>query len=151
MSPAADLQQRRQRGLTLVELVLSIVIISIAVTGVLSAYATMVSRSADPLIDVQAVAIAEAYMDEILSKPLTGPAPSGGRDTYTTVGDYDAISNESPPRNQFDQPIGSLAAYTVDVSVAGEDVAGVTMQAIVVTVSHSSGRSITLRSHRVDN
>jgi MSHA pilin protein MshD len=150
MSPAADPKPRRQRGLTLVELVLSIVIISIAVTGVLSAYVTMVSRSADPLIDVQAVAIAEAYMDEILSKPAAPASGAGSRADYQTTGDYDGLSEA--PRNQFGDSIGSLATYSVTVSVTGQLVQTVTMQAIDVTVSHnSSGRSITLRSHRVDN
>lgn len=141
---------RRERGVTLVELVLAIVIISIAVTGVLMAYVTMVSRSADPLIDVQATAIAEAYLDEILSKPVTGPA--GGcatRATCYTVGDYASLP-AGPAADQSGAPIAALAAYTVAVAIGGDELGTGNSIAIGVTVSHSSGRSVTLRSHRVD-
>lgn len=138
----------RQRGVTLVELVLAIVIISIAVTGVLMAYVTMVSRSADPLIDVQATAIAEAYMDEILSKPVAGT--SGGCATRAScyiVGDYASLP-PGPPADQSGTAIPALAAYTVTVTIGGPDL-GIGATAIWVTVSHGSGRSVTLRSHKV--
>ena len=147
MYPVTERHRHPQRGLTLVELVLSIVIISIAVTGVLAAYTTMVARSADPLIDVQAVAIAEAYMDEILSKPLDGP--SGGCATRAAcyrVDDYAGLP-PGPPSDQFGNALG-LSGYTVSVSVGGEVVQGVAMTAVQVTVSHGSGRSIRLRSHK---
>lgn len=140
-------RHRRQRGLTLVELVLSVVIISIAVGGVTLAYITMIARSADPLIDVQAVAVAEAYMDEILARPVSGPPSGGSRDTYGSIGDYDGLS-DSPPADQFGNPIPALAAYSVAVSTGNETVSGVGMMVVQVTVSHTSGRSLTLRSHR---
>lgn len=138
----------RQRGLTLVELVLSIVIISIAVGGVTLAYITMIARSADPLIDVQAVAVAEAYLDEILARPVNGPPSGGSRDTYGSIGDYNGLS-ESPPADQFGNPIPALAAYSVAVSTGSETMSGVSLTVVQVTVSHTaSGRSLILRSHR---
>ncbi len=147
MSRATERTAGRQCGLTLVELVISIVIISIAVTGVLMAYSTMVARSADPLIDVQAVAIAEAYMDEILAKPVAGPVGGGGRATYATVGEYAGLSE--PPTDQFGAALAGLGAYTVAVTIGGSDL-GIGATGVQVTVAHTSGRSVTLRGHRID-
>ncbi|HEV2610303.1 MAG TPA: type II secretion system protein [Noviherbaspirillum sp.] len=61
----------RQRGLTLIELVLFIVIISIAVIGVLQVMSTTTSRSADPQMRKQALAVAEALLEEVLLMRFT--------------------------------------------------------------------------------
>jgi len=150
MSPVTSPHRHRQHGLTLVELVLAIVIISIAVTGVLMAYVTMVSRSADPLIDVQASALAEAYMDEILSKPVSG-APSGGtRASFGNVTDYNGV-DDSPPVDQNGSAIGALAAYRVQVATSDATISGTPMKQVQVTVNHTaSGRSVVMRAYRVD-
>lgn len=52
----------RQQGMTLVELVISIVIIGIAAAALYSAMAAITGRSADPLLRQQSLAIAEAYL-----------------------------------------------------------------------------------------
>ena len=107
----------------------------------------MVARSADPLIAVQSVAIAEAYMDEILAKPVSGPGGTPGvRSSYATVGDYAGLSEN--PTDQFGNPLG-LNNYTVDVSVGGSDL-GIGATEVEVSVTHVSGFSFRLRGHRVD-
>ena len=60
----------RQTGTTLIELVIAIVIIAIAASAILMAIFTTVGSSADPMIRHQAVAIAEAYLEEIALKPF---------------------------------------------------------------------------------
>ena len=59
-----------QRGLTLIELVASIVIISVATIGLMAAVTAAVGRSADPMIQNQDTAIGVAYMEEITLAPL---------------------------------------------------------------------------------
>ena len=54
---------RTQKGATLVELVITIVIISVAIAGVVGAFALISGRSADPLNQTGAVALAQIYMD----------------------------------------------------------------------------------------
>lgn len=140
----------RQRGVTLVELVMAVVIISIAVTGVLLAYVQAVTHSADPMINAQALAIAEAYMDEILAKPVAGTAGCTAgvpRASCGTVTDYNGLSGA--PTDQFGNAIAGLTGYTVTVGVSGGEL-GVGDSTVVVTVAHSSGQTITLRSHKVD-
>jgi len=54
-----------ERGLTLVELVISLVIISVAVVGILQVLNLTTQRSADPQMRKQAIAIAEALLEEV--------------------------------------------------------------------------------------
>ncbi|MGB5354159.1 MAG: type II secretion system protein, partial [Woeseia sp.] len=55
-------------GATLIELLVSIVIVGVAAGIILSLVATTTGASADPMLRHQASAIAEAYLEEILLK-----------------------------------------------------------------------------------
>jgi MSHA pilin protein MshD len=61
----------KERGLSLVELLVFIVVVGIAVTGVLSVYSQNARTSADPVVRKQAAAVAESLLDEVLAKPYT--------------------------------------------------------------------------------
>ncbi len=109
----------RQTGATLIELVISIVIISIAVSAVLMAMTINVERSADPMIRHQAVAIAEAYLEEISLKSFADPDGTDGeasRALYDDVDDYNGLTDVGA-RDQFDAALSGLDDYTVAVSV----------------------------------
>jgi MSHA pilin protein MshD len=118
--------KRRQQGMTLVELVIAIVVVSIAVTSVMGAMATIGGRSADPIVLMQAQAIAESYMDEITAKAYTlpdanptctGPFPTTKtRATFTLVCDYQGL-NDAPPQDSTGADITGLAAYSVAVAI----------------------------------
>lgn len=58
----------KEAGLTLVELIATIVIISIALTAVVFSVQYGTSNSSDTLVQVRATALAQAYLDEILGK-----------------------------------------------------------------------------------
>lgn len=61
----------RCRGISLVELVVFIAIISTALAGILGVMSFTTRASADPLAQKQALAIAEAYLEETLAMPFT--------------------------------------------------------------------------------
>ena len=122
-----------ERGATLVELVMTIVIISIAVAGVVGAFALISGRSADPLNETRAVALAQLYVDEILAKKYDEQTPQGGVPRYTgtcnigpdgtevrgsfdDVDDYDGVS-DTPPASASGGITG-YRGFSVDVSVA---------------------------------
>jgi MSHA pilin protein MshD len=63
--------ERRQRGLTLIELIMFIVIVGAALAGVLTVLNLTTQRSADPLLRKQALAIAEAILEEVALQPFT--------------------------------------------------------------------------------
>ncbi|MGB5626208.1 MAG: prepilin-type N-terminal cleavage/methylation domain-containing protein [Woeseiaceae bacterium] len=109
-----------QSGVTLVELLVSIVIVSIAASGVLGVLSMTTAASADPMIRHQAAAIAEAYLEEIMLKPIADPDGVDGeaaRADYDDLDDYDGLA-DAGARDQFGSLIAGLASYSVAVSVA---------------------------------
>lgn len=145
-----------RQGFTLIELIVAMVVISVALVGVLSVINYTTAHSADPVLRQQAIAIAEAYMEEIALKSYADPDVDGEatRDLYDDVDDYDGLA-DSGARDQTDTPISGLEAYLVDVSVAapqdfGPGGSGVTGKKIVVTVTNPAGESLTLASYRAN-
>ena len=62
---------RRQQGMTLIELIVFIVIVSVALAGVLTVLNVTTKSSADPMIRKQALAIAESILEEVMLQPFT--------------------------------------------------------------------------------
>ena len=111
---------RQQLGVTLIELLVSIVIVSIAASGVLGVLSMTTAGSADPMIRHQAAAIAESYLEEILLKPVTDPDGIDGeaaRADYDDLDDYDGLA-DAGARDQFGVSIAGLANYNVAVAVS---------------------------------
>ncbi len=148
----------REHGVTLVELIVSIVVIGTAFAGVLLVIVRNTSSSADPLIWHQAVIIAEAYLEEALTKEFTDPNPPEGgetRATYDDVLDYNNIVAESPPRDQNGNPIAALAGYSVNVQVIPEAfgtpaVSSANAVRVQVTVTTPSGGNIVVSGYRTN-
>jgi MSHA pilin protein MshD len=65
------LKLRKSGGVSLIELLVSIVVIGVAVAGVLGALSIAARTSADPMIQKQALAIAEAFLEEAQLMPFT--------------------------------------------------------------------------------
>jgi MSHA pilin protein MshD len=132
-----------QRGLTLVELVIAMVVVSIALSGVLLLMNYTTQHSADPMVRRQAVAIVEAYLEEILLKPYNDPdnpaeiGNEGSRILFDDVDDYHGWTDVGA-RDQNDAPITNLSGYTVQVSVLPTSLNGVAMLRAVVTVTSGS-------------
>lgn len=146
----------RQAGATLIELVIAIVIISIAAGAILMAMSTSLTASADPMIRHQAVAIAEAYLEEISLKSFADPDGvdgEGSRDLYDDVDDYNGLVDNGA-RNQFDAAIADLSGYTVSVSVTASSalpsIASTDLFLISVQVTHSINVDITVSGYRAN-
>jgi len=61
----------KQRGTSLIELIMFIVIVSVALAGILLVMNVTTKGSADPLIHKQALAIAESLLEEVELMPFT--------------------------------------------------------------------------------
>lgn len=150
----------RQAGATLVELVISVVIISISVTGVMMVVAQTTRSSADPMIRIQAAAIAQAYMEEVLAQALndpdggeTGGAETGeSRATYDDVSDYHGLADSGGALDQHGAPIAGLGGYNVAVAVTSTTLGGHPAKrvAIAVTYDGAAGFSLPLVSYRLN-
>jgi MSHA pilin protein MshD len=130
-----------ERGFTLIEMIVAIVVLGVGITGVMLAFSTSVRGSADPQVRHQLLALAEEMMEEIQLRPYAAApnaAPSGcARDTFNDVLDYNGYSQ--PACTIDGTAIAALAGYTVNVSVAGAALAGVPQAyRIVVTVARGA-------------
>lgn len=157
------------RGATLVELVITIVIISIAIAGVVGAFSLITGRSADPLNQTRAVELAQLYMDEILTKKYSESTPPGGvprqpgnctlgpdsgenRSTFNDVDDYNGLSEA--PKTHTDNALTGYDGFSVDVTVAcaGSDVglANAEAKRIDLTITAPGNQSFVFSAYRVN-
>ncbi len=144
--------RRRARGMTLIELILSIVIIGVGLAGVLVAFNQAVLHSADPMVRKQMLAIAEEMMEEISLKPFAAAANAApavcARDTYNDVADYNGYATAAGICDIDGAAIAALATYNVAVAVTvGALPNGVAALRVVVTVTHG-GETLTLTGYR---
>jgi MSHA pilin protein MshD len=132
------------RGFTLIELIIFIVIVGVALAGILSVMNTVVKSSADPMVRKQSMALADSIMEEILLKSYTSSGTGTNRATYDGVDDYSGL-----PQTAFtDLAAAGLSGYAVAINVgAATPLNGVPMKRVVVTVSHG-GESIVMTGYR---
>ena len=74
----------RQRGVTLIELVASIVIISVATFALMTAISAVTAHSADPMVVEQATAIANSYLEEATLAGFCDPSFDPDHNPATT-------------------------------------------------------------------
>lgn len=116
-----------QSGIGLIELVISIVIVSIAASAVLGLIASTTARSADSVLLRQSIAIASAHLEEIAARPIDDPDGVDGeatRNLFDDVDDYAALV-ASPVADTTGTPIPGLGQYRVTVIVASADLPSV--------------------------
>ena len=64
-------RHRHQCGMTLIELIVFTVIVSVALTGVLTVLNLTAKSGADPMIRKQMLALAEGLLEEVMLQPFT--------------------------------------------------------------------------------
>jgi MSHA pilin protein MshD len=78
----------RQSGISLVELIMFIIIVSVGIAGILSVMNVTTQSSADPMLRKQALSIAESLLEEIQLQPFTYCDPTDANvATATGTGD----------------------------------------------------------------
>jgi MSHA pilin protein MshD len=151
-------------GFTLIEVLITVVVLAIAATTIMNVFISTVRSSADPLLQQQAVAIASAYMEEIQSQLFADPLvpESGGpevgetRATFNDVQDYNGLS-DSGAKDQSGAAITQLSDYKVTVTVTGHaltagasSIVASDAMRIDVTVTHPAIDAITLSGYRTN-
>ena len=157
-----------QQGVSLIEAVLFIVIVSVALVVVLKAFDISNQGSADPLLRRQALAIAQAMLDEISAKEFgsvatdvtadgytAGPINSATRANADDIDDYDGY-DQTGITTLNNAPLNDLDNYHVHVDVdpitAGElgSVPVADAYRITVSVTDPSGAQLVLAGYRAD-
>lgn len=142
-------QRARQRGITLVEMIIFIVIIGIAVAGVLGVMTMTTKNSADPLRRKQALMIAEALLEEVELAGFTycdpasnnansatsvaacdvpeawGPEPTGNQRPFDNVNDYAGsatpFNNGAGQLSDVNLRALGVQGYTATLSIVPEN------------------------------
>lgn len=70
----------RTRGFTIVEIVVTIVILAIALLGVVAIVRLGTSNSADTMLETRAIALGQAYLDEIMGRRFDEKSAASGLD-----------------------------------------------------------------------
>jgi prepilin-type N-terminal cleavage/methylation domain-containing protein len=163
----------RQRGFSLLELIASIVIMGLMFGGFVTVYGEVMRHGNDPQFQVQAQTLAEAYLNEALSRayldPQSGnvcPVPEAQRALYDNVCDYDqlgangcAAASAACPAlgdcacDRFGQPLDGLAGFDVSMAVQPAALAGVAGLSVQIQVTHDAlaGSSIVLQAFRSED
>lgn len=140
------------RGATLIELIITIIVIGIALSGILNVVILTTSHSADPMVQRQAIAIAESYLEEIVLLPVTASpdtSVAGDRSTFDNIADYNGLSDTGVV-DQNGNAIAGLESYSIAVSIVDQSVSTINMKAITITVSRPSTQDIVLTGYRAD-
>lgn len=157
---AEAIRCRRQRGLTLVEVILSMVVLGIALASLASVFGASLRASVDPLHHKQALAVAEGMLHEIDAKPFANPAGGfagaavqANRALFDDVFDYHGFATAGVYTIDGGS-LPQLSAYGVAVAVTAASLAGTgaTVPAgeaalVSVTVTFPGG-SVSLSSYR---
>ena len=122
------------KGFTLIEIIITMVVLSIAAVGVLSVFTAGIKRSADPLILNQAIALAQERMDAAVALKK-----SGG---------YNAVVTINPGVPAFPAPF-NVFSWTQTVTCVAADLVTpaactVGYKIVTVTVTHAVIGSVSL-------
>lgn len=125
------------KGFSIIEIVIFIVVFSLGVVGIMTLFSNVLSKSSDPTIRLRAVQAAQATMDEIIARKFDENTPNGGGNilaanmtavgnfgltegsedflTIDDVDDYDGVNCATAPNSTtcFDVSQGFTVAVTV--------------------------------------
>jgi MSHA pilin protein MshD len=144
-----SMTRSRQRGFTLIELIIFIVVVSAGLAGILSVMNTVVASSADPMVRKQAMALADSILEEILLKDFDDPDGTNigetGRADWDNVDDFNGKSNAD-----FAPLPAELATYVIGIAVVADAATlGMAASRVTVTISHGA-EVITMTGYRTD-
>jgi len=150
-----------QRGISLVELIMFIVIVSVALAGILLVLNVTTKGSADPLVHKQALAAAESLLEEIELQGFSNPpdggfteigAPTqGNRWKFDNVMDYNGFATEGIFPVSGIVAVSGLGSYNASVTVSGVALGTVLAGSavlITVTVRDPQGNPIEISGYR---
>jgi MSHA pilin protein MshD len=136
----------KQRGISLIELIMFIVIVSVSLAGILTVMNAVMTHSADPLVHKQALAAAESLLEEIELQDFTSAntgsslcphnqvTPATRANGYHIVCDYNGFTTPGV-FSITNTAIPGLANYNVNVIVLGSPLGAITpASSVLITV-----------------
>ncbi len=166
------------RGFTLMETIISIIIIAIAIVGILSVIYNVTQKGINPIIEMKATELGQAMLDEIMLKRWDEDTPLGGghidvslanigteagensREDFDDVDDYNGYSdgtNTEPLKDEAGNILTGFDGYSRSVSVVFEKPTGApasvntnNYKKITVRVTTPTGEEISFVAYKTN-
>jgi MSHA pilin protein MshD len=162
INPMSSAIAHRQQGFSLVEVILFMVVVSVALISLVQAFNLANVGSADPVLRRQSLAIAQGLLDEISFKDFENPA--GGysgtagdpnefeRSQFDDLMDYHGFE-QTGIRTLDNTLVTGLENYAVSVEVADDTIntdPSTPAKRIRVTVTDPANRELVLETYRAN-
>ena len=143
---------RRECGMTLIELVVSITVIAIAGAVLLGTLGYVNKNSGGAMLQAQAQSVATAYLNEIIGKSFNDPDGVDGEATralYDDVNDYDGLDDPSA-RDRFGNLVANFHVHVAVVGAALNGVPAADSYRIDVTVDFGGASQVLVSGFRMN-
>lgn len=163
---AIDLQRQFNQGFTLIELIVFIIVISVALTGLFAVFNQSMLNSVDPIARVRALELAQSKLDEVLVRKFADNTPTGG---VPACGSFEsgspivactaiqgiAVDPDRDDVGDYHNESSTDGSYTIAVAVseqgtelglASDDLA----RRVTVTVTLPNAETLTLSGYKVN-
>ncbi len=151
---------KKQSGLSLVEIIVTIVIIGISLSSIVGSFVSSSTGAVSPMINQQSIFIADGYLAEALTRQAFDPSFSSlaedtgcetgetDRSMYDDVMDYGCI-DDSGAVLRDGTAITGLSAYNVKIDTSACTLDTLDCVLITVKVTHSAGNDISLSARKM--
>lgn len=140
--------QAKQSGVSLIEMIVFIVVVSIALGALVGVYRQAMVTNVDPIIRTRGLESAQSLLDEILSLKYAQNTPTGGVPACSPCDDTPDpnMDDVDDYRGFTDFPFGATAGYRRDVTVTTSN----NIKVITVTVTTPTGERLLLAAERAN-
>ncbi|MEI7841677.1 MAG: type II secretion system protein [Gallionellaceae bacterium] len=152
---------KSERGISLIELIMFIIIISVALVGILLVMNQVTKHSADPLVRKQAIAVAESLLEEVALQDFSAESgvahatvtATNRPNSYHVVKDYSGGDFSAGTGVGVASINGAtiLANYSASVTVVDQALGSITAGSavrITVTVTDPQNNTLSIDGYR---
>lgn len=143
-------KKQLQKGVSLIEMIVFIIVVGIASSALFATYNYSVLRNVDPIIQVRALELAQARLDEILALKYDANTPTGGIPACGTPTGTACNNTTDPNMNDVDDfhdvSDTPYVGYIRKVTVTTEN----DLKLITVTVTAPKGWVLTLAAYKAN-
>lgn len=143
------LTHRRARGVTLIEVVVSIMVIGVAGAALMSTLAYLSGTGNNSMLQAQAQSIANSYLNEITGKRYAADGVEASRELYDDIFDYNNLDH-AVAQDVLGNAAGNFRVRVAVVPGALNGLPGNAVRRIDVTVSYGNGLTVLASGYRVN-
>lgn len=141
-------------GISLIEMVVFLVVISIAASAIFGAYNYSTTHNVDAIVQMRVIEAAQSKLDEILALKYDANTPTGGIPACNSAGAAACNNTTDADENDVDDFNGKsdtpYTNFTRTVSVVTDNANNRKLISVTVTTTSPSTLSVTLAAYKVN-